>query len=1353
MMKREVVLKLLLFCCLQISNFIHAQSVPDYTKNRYFRTISIDQGLSQSTVFAIQQDRSGFIWVGTQDGLNRYDGKTFTVYRPAKEDSSSLFSSYIRSLFVDKEGMLWIGGNKGISCYNYKTERFKNYPLPVKPGEWFISSITTDREHRIWIASNTGEIYYRDPEQNRFVPFHYNVPGQAVANIQQLMFVSNDLLLATDKGVCKINRISKAAGRVHPGRISARINSLLLQEGRLWMASESDGLFCLDLKSDQLARYVHEPQVANSLIDNDIRSLAVDESGNLWIGTFRGLSIFDGQQGTFTNFEHQATGDYTLSQNSVRCIFRDRQNGMWLGTFFGGLNYYHKDDIKFNILSQNTGTVLLNDQVVNIIKEDPEQDIWIGTNDKGINLWNRQTNTISYYSHKESGGNCISSNNIKALAFDANGNTFIGTFNAGLNILNKKSGTIKTYVHDPHNPASISGDMVHALLRDRQQRIWVGTRSGLDRWDAERQAFVHYNQDPSGRRLSSDIITYLLEDRKNRIWVGTINGINIFTPDNGNFEVFPGSMLSNELVTCIAEDQLGRVWVGTRDGLNLFDEQHHKFVPYSGPGNAIKGMIYGIQPDDDQGIWVSTGKGLVKLELQLGKLQLFNSQTGLGSNQPGFPAFCKTSDRMLLFGGLNGIIYFYPRSVMLKPFHLAVSFTGLDVFNTPVTPNSSSGILKEYINDAKSLRLAHEYKQFTIFFNAFNYIAPGSIKYYYMLKGFDYGWQLCENIPKATYSNLKPGSYTFLVKATGPLGEESGVRSLKITILPPWWRSNGFYLLVLATLAAMAYIAWRIIRERIKARNALAIERSDRERSEYLNQMKMDFFTNVSHEFKTPLTLIIAPLEEMLGRPVPEKKLRKYHERMLSNAKRLYQLVDQLMEFRKTEKGIKKLELSEGDIVAFLHEIYTCFLELSGQKNVKYYFKSTQKELICHFDKDAIEKICNNLLSNAFKYTAPGDTIELSFYLRNEQMILTVRDTGVGIAPVDHERVFERFYQVQSKEMSMGSGVGLAFAKSLAELHHGTITIESEPGHGTAFIVAIPLNREQYQADEFRPENHFELLLDNLNALNKELPEGVEPSSDNAGNVQHLLIVDDNPQIVEYLTGYFERQFRISKAFNGEDALKIVEAGDIDIIISDVMMPGIDGIQFCKKIKQNIITCHIPIILLTAKNETTNQVKGLEAGADDYVTKPFSVPLLEAKVQNIIRSRRRLKEYYSSATEIIPENIALNTLDEEFLRKAIDIIEESLIDPEFSVLKLSRKIGMSRSSLYLKLKAITGESTTDFIKRIKFKKAAELLERKEHSVTEVAYLSGFSSLSYFSTSFKQYYGYLPTEYAAQKQTE
>ncbi|MFT4093379.1 MAG: response regulator [Niabella sp.] len=530
------------------------------------------------------------------------------------------------------------------------------------------------------------------------------------------------------------------------------------------------------------------------------------------------------------------------------------------------------------------------------------------------------------------------------------------------------------------------------------------------------------------------------------------------------------------------------------------------------------------------------------------------------------------------------------------------------------------------------------------------------------------------------------------------------------------------------------------------------MEKNNKEKSEYQDQLWMDFITNISHELKTPLSLIIAPLEELLSKSLPEKKVHKLHEQILANARYMYQLVGQLINYQKTEKGVKKLELSEADIVSFLREKYAAFLDLSRQKKIKYYFKSTEDTLRCFFDMDAIEKICNNLLSNAFKYTHAGDTIELVISRQHNQLVLTVKDTGVGIAPLEQHLVFERFYQVNNTSAGHGSGVGLAFTKSLVALHRGKITIESAPDSGTAFIVTLPLDKESYLAEEFVIQKPFHLATDPVESfINNEVvgPVG-DDTEENISPVQHLLIIDDNQQIVEYLANYFQHYFIISKAFNGNDALKIMEIQHIDLVISDVAMPGIDGIQICKKIKQNILTCHIPVILLTARDEKPSQIKGLQAGADDYMSKPFSISVLEAKVQNIIRSRRRLKEYYSFATEIVPENIALNTLDEAFLKNAINIVENGISDPDFSVLKFSRTIGMSRSSLYLKLKAITGESTTDFIKRIKFKKAADLLKSKEYSITDVAYLSGFSSISYFSTSFKQYYGCLPTEYSSKK---
>jgi signal transduction histidine kinase/ligand-binding sensor domain-containing protein/DNA-binding response OmpR family regulator len=1331
-------------------NCLRAQSISEHANNKYFRTISVDEGLSQGTIFTVTQDSLGFIWAGTQNGLNRYDGKSFKVYRPVKGNANSIQSITIRSLFVDKEGLLWIGGDNGLCVYNHKKETFKNYVVPKKPGEWFITGITADEKNNIWISTSTGDIFYKDQATDKMLSYDINLQSLSVTAIRELLFIDKDLFVASDRGIVRINTASKKAEIFHADFLHTSCNCMFLEKNKLWVGTEGSGLFCFDLTINTMTKYVHEPGNAKGLINDNVRSIASDQPGNIWIGTFGGLSILDVNQYTFNNFEHRSTTSYSIGQNSVRCILRDRQNGMWLGTYYAGLSYYHKDDIKFNILNQHTEPVALSDQVINVINEDAEQNIWIGTNDKGLDCWNRKTNSIVHYTYKESDPRSISEGNIKAIVFDGSGNVFIGTHNSGLNILNKRTGQIRKYVADPKNPNAIAGNMVYALLADSKHRIWVGTRTGFDRYDADKNTFIHYVTDNAGKKLSSDVVTSLLEDQRGRIWVGTVNGVNILTPETGTFEVYDGSTLSEGFVTCMSQDVNGRIWIGTRSGLNYFDDQQKKIVHYAGLANDIEGMIYGIQPDNDHNIWVSTARGLFKLDDELKKQQLYNKQAGMATTPP---AFCKTSDGMLLFSGQNGILYFYPRSIEQKPLDLKVTFTGLEVFNNTVAPGDDYGILSQPIDQAKSLNLRHDYTQFTIFFNAFNYISPGTTKYFYKLEGFDNDWQVCENIPKATYTNLKPGHYTLQVKAEGPLGEESPVSSIEINAIPPWWRSNWFYLLTSLVLAAAGYATYRVISEQIKAKQVLTREREERQKSEYLTQVKMDFFTNISHEFKTPLTLIIAPLEEMLNGTVTEKKLRKYHERMLMNAKRLYHLVDQVIEFRKTEKDVKKLGLTHGDIVNFVQDIYASFLEFSTQKNIKYSFKSTETCLLCYFDRDAIEKICTNLLSNALKYTPAGKEIEVSLTTRNQQLEITVRDFGIGIASVDLERVFERFYQVNSKDGNLGSGVGLALTKRLIELHHGTISVDSEPNNGTAFVVTIPLDREQYDQEEFAMQELEDPYPVAGDIAADEVESTESGNNDEEDEREHLLIVDDNVEIVDYLSDYFGPQYRISRAFNGSEAMKVLETEPVDVIISDVMMPETDGIQFCKKVKQNIATCHIPVILLTAKNETSSQIKGLEVGADDYVTKPFSIPVLDAKIKNIIRSRRRLKEYYSTATEIIPENIALNTLDEEFLRKAIEIIEEGLNDQAFSVTTFGRKIGMSRSSLYLKLKAITGESTTDFIKRIKFKKAAELLESRKYTITEVAYMSGFSSLSYFSTSFKQYYGYLPTEHLTNKQSK
>ncbi|ACU05031.1 ATP-binding region ATPase domain protein [Pedobacter heparinus DSM 2366] len=1327
------------------------------TGGKQFRNISVDKGLSQSTVFAIRQDTLGFIWVGTQDGLNRYDSKNFKVYRPVRGENRSLQSYYIRCLFTDHTGSLWVGGNQGISRYDYKTDSFVNYKLPRSVGEWYICSMTEDAERNIWAVSIAGDIFRLRPSEKKFIPINLNTLPKGIRNISYIGIWKNDLLLGTDIGLFKVSDKRNDVVQIKLGIDKPGVNDVFIDNDDWWIATEGYGLLRYNVNDKLSKSYVHIAS-KNSIIDNNIRSIDKDADGNIWLGTFKGLSILDPVNLTFDNYYHQISQPFTIGQNSVRCIYRDRQKGMWLGTYYGGVSYYHKDDIKFNLLSQNIGKPSLNDEVISVIKQDKTGDFWIGTNNKGVNRWNKSTNTISYYTSNENDPNSLSSNNIKAIAFDHMGNVLIGTHKGGLNVLNSSNGRIKRYLHDENDPSSIAGNLVYSILKDYKGRIWIGTRSGLDLFQPEAQKFMHVFSDKAGKRLISNDITCLFEDSKHRIWIGTTNGVSQFYPDNLLFGNIGDGSLSEDIVNCITEDKKKRIWMGTRDGLSLFDEAKRSFVPFKNESIFLTGTIYGIQPDDEGNLWISTNSGLVKFnpDHRL-SLQAFDESDGLQNNQFNEYSFCKANDGLLLFGGIKGISYFYPSALKQQPLSLRLRFTALEVFDKTVAANDETDILSNHIDQTKELELNPEYKQFSISFNTFNFVSSNRTHYEYKLEGIDKTWQDTEAL-KISYSNLPYGDYELYVKAIGPNGETSPVRSLKISVLPPWYKTSWFYLLMSLLTATAGYIIYREVSERVRALHQLKLERLDKEKVRYINQVKMDFFTNVSHELRTPLTLILAPLEELIKIPLADKVSKKLNL-MSVNAKRLYSLVDQLFEFRKTEMGTRPLKVAKGDIVSFIFEIYESFKPLSEKNNIHYTYHSTEAKLSFYFDKDAMEKILFNLLSNAFKYTSPHHKVSIELLKKDDVVLIKIADTGIGINEEDLTKVFDRFYQVDNREMNLGSGVGLAFTKRLVELHHGQIRVESEPGRGSTFTINIPMSDEVYDQDLHAAESPvYELSivpenegtdLDNSFWEHEVLEEETELQDKEL----KLLLVDDNKEILAYLQDFFDQTYQISVAFDGKMALEMLAHQQFDMIISDVMMPELDGLHFCKRVKQNINTSHIPLILLTAKTEDSQLIKGLEMGADDYVTKPFSTSLLAAKITNLLRSRKRLKEYYSTSKEIVPENIAFNAIDEEFLKQAIAIVERYLSDSEFSVDKFSREVGMSRSNLYLKLKAITGESVKDFVRRIRFKKAVELMLSKKYTLAQIAYSCGFNTPSYFSTSFKQYYGVMPSDYLAKIEAE
>jgi signal transduction histidine kinase/DNA-binding response OmpR family regulator len=901
---------------------------------------------------------------------------------------------------------------------------------------------------------------------------------------------------------------------------------------------------------------------------------------------------------------------------------------------------------------------------------------------------------------------------------------------------------------------AISNNNVYALLKDHQNRLWVGTWQGLNRYDETTKTFEKYLFDAKGEQLSSNQITYLFEDSQNRIWIGTFEGVNIFYPEKNIFESYlhvpnDKSSLSHNFINCIMEDSQNNIWIGTNNGLNRFNETERNFHRLTTDDGLKNNVIYGILEDDSQRLWISTNKGIETYNRKDKKFENHFYNDGLQNIQFNTYSFYRLNDGTFLFGGTRGLTVFDPQKIINYPYNNHVLLTGLNINNERIQTKDSDEILNKHINQTKEIVLKHNQNTVTLNYTAINYINNSDISYLTKLENYDDDWM--ESGRSITYLKLPPGEYVFKVKTIqeGEAGEQ--VTSLRIRILKPWHLTHtAIFIYVLLTFSVIYIILW-FSKERIKTLHQLRGERLEKKQISEINQMKLQFFTNISHEFRTPLTLILSPLEKILENPLPNEWLKQQLLLINKNAGRLQNLIDQLLDFRKSETGKLKLNVCQGDLIHFLNEIFCSFIDFADKNEIQTNFSSQLPKLEILFDKNIIERIVFNLMSNAFKFTPGGGKVDVLVKTEDQWAVIEVADTGIGISQKEISLIFERYYSASAQTDQAGTGIGLALTKHLIELHHGDIKVESTVNKGTKLIVRLPLSNESYSNDELS----FGSIITGgqkkyLELINEEEPETLEIKTDTKVEKDTILIVEDHIEILNYLKDNFSADYNIRTATNGKEALKMAEEDYPALIISDIMMPVMNGIQLCKKLKQNIKTSHIPLVLLTAKTTAEDQVIGFDSGADDYISKPFSINVLEAKVSNLIRSRRRLRDYYSQTLEVDPEEIAFNPLDKEILKKSKEIIHNYLSDPEFSVEIFAREIGMSRSNLHLKLKAITGESTSDFIRKIRLAKAVELLEERKYSVSEISYMVGYSSASYFTTTFKKFFGYRPSEHFEQK---
>ena len=1340
------------------------QTIKKAPNNLKFKHFSSKDGLSQSSVIEIFQDKKGYLWFGTRDGLNKFDGNKFTVYRHNSKDLRSLTHSTVTSIYEDHYGNLWIGTIDGLNKYNARLDNFTQYKYSEdKPSisDNEIWEITQIDSSSLWIATNNGisKLNIKNDKFNHYKKDKKNINSLSDNRTRGLLEARNgNLWVNTVKSIDLFDPINNSFKHYNypkgNGKESHLNNGAILfndSKDRIWLGNEQ-GLAFFNTKDQTFIQYIYNEKPA---ITSSIRSICEDYFGNLWIGTYTGLYILNHEKQTLNNFMHDENDPKSLSQNSIYEIKQDSKGDIWIGTWSGGINYYDRSFDNFKQLRAGTNNKMLNYKVVSAIVEDSNQNLWIGTEGGGINIFNRNTKQISYLTHDTNNPNSLSSNNVKSLIKDSAGNFWVGTHGNGINFLNPKVKPYKFYhfENSASNEIDIKEHIILSIFEDINKNIWIGTSTqGLVLYNHESDSFSKLDE-------SYKSINCIVQSKNpNILLIGGNNGfekVNINTRQTIkiNYNNQQNKSSISKSVNCIYEDEDENYWIGTEgQGLVFYNQSNKSTTNYGISQGLPNEVIYSILPDKNN-LWISTNQGLSKLNLDTEKIVNFDVSDGLQSNEFNYGASLKTDSGEIMFGGANGLNYFHPNKIIENTFIPPIDIHTLKISNKPflkITDSISKVVLKYNQND------------FSLDFTALGFSQSNKNKYAYKLEGFDPDWNYIGNKKTATYTNLDQGDYVFRVKASNnnDLWNEKGA-SLNISIKPAPWKTWWAYLIYLFIIGSILNYIKNLIQARIVAKNELIQEKIDKEKLEEINQLKLRFFTNISHDFRTPLTLIIGPIEMLLKAKITEDFVKKNLEVVHRNTNNLLQLINELLDFRKIESEKLQLYTTKTNIAFFIREIKLSFEKLAESRGIQYNLKYDEENLEVWFDKAKLKKILFNLLSNAFKFTPNNSEISINLSTSksnnndNGFVKIVVSNFGKTIPKEQIDFIFDRFHQIDPNDSQTGTGIGLSLTKKLVELHKGTIKVESTKQKGTNFTVYLPLgdnhlsenqknndsnlNKETvdifYQKSSYYAQKELSLID---NELVKKDPINTSLST--------ILVVDDNVELREFVKNIFKEKYNIFEAENGKTAIEIAKKEDITLIISDVMMPIMNGFELSEKIKTNIITSHIPIILLTAKNSETHKEQGYRIGADAYITKPFDADVLEIRVHNIIQFRENIIKKFKKDKILKPKELTNSSADELFLQKAFNLVEENLSNSDFTIQFFISKMNMSRSVLYRKLKALTNQSITEFIRTIKIKRAAQLIINTNLSISEIALDLGFNDLKHFRNSFKKLFNELPSQY-------
>lgn len=1344
--------------------------------NYQFTAISSKDGLSSNTVNAILKDRHGFVWFATEDGLTKFDGLNYTVYRHNAKDSTSLWSNEVTSLHEDAKGRLWVGTTGSLHLFDRQKNRFRHYKSNNEVNGFssaVIKGICSDSKGEIWVAT-LGGLNRLNPSTGHIIKFGDmpDVPDdighQPVLTVyedrkKQVWIGAKSGLYRYERQTGKFTAFLPNAGE--PQAIAGGTVKAIMEDtqGNLWVGT--NGGICKLLPDGKHFTTINTQGLAGKrLSNNSVYAIASAAPNVLWIGTEDGLNILNLQTGIIDTYLPDGRDSYSLSGNAVRSVLVDKQGISWLGLYVAGVNKYDSNLTFFNLKKANPYDAYgLSSRFVTSFAAGDGNTIFVGTDGGGLSLYNKQTGLFKRYplvsARKKNDGRL----NILALQRTCDGNLWVGTYQDGLFRLNPSTGAVKQYLSGS-GTNTINHNEIFCLEEDKLGKLWIGTNGGgVDVFDPKTETFKVYQPFVNaGNQFSLPLNGYIRdfkEDNLGRIWIASHGtGIAIFDPRNNHFTLLSriANNLPSNLIQTLFKDSKGDIWAGSSDGLLKINAMSKHVEMFGEKQGLADGIVHEIIEDKQGRIWFSTNKGISWLDTKLKEVTNYNSLNGLQSGSFERGSGLMDADGTLFFGGTDGFNFIQPQQGIRYNRHpTPIVFTSLKVGDKEIT-SADSSILHSDISVASDVHL--DYKQnFSISFVGLNFTGTRQNHYYYRLRDFDKDWIDAGNKTTAYYTNLSPGKYVFEVKVNNNDGVANRtIKSLNVNIQPPFWMTVYAYVFYVAVFCALLlYLRYRGIKELSRVFKEEEAKR-EAQRLRDLDRLKIKFLTNLSHDFRTPIALIMAPVDKLLADGF-EDGVSAQLLVIRRNARRLLNMVNQLFDLRKIEEGEMKLNLMKGDIIAFQKEVSESFTELSEKKQIAFAFKSSISSLQTNFDHDKLERILFNLLSNAFKFTLAGGKVMLITYLKKQvseteqpYLVIEVTDTGIGIDKEQQQHIFKRFYQnrLSGNIMDEGSGIGLSIVKEFIELHGGTIEVKSEPGNGSTFCIFLPVKTKEIQAIPALPTGDLPAEPAAVVEAEEQVAE-LSASNSEAAIIETrplVLIIEDNDDFRYYLRDNLKQHYRVIEAADGKEGWQKALSAHPELIVSDIMMPHVDGIQLSQKLKADKRTSHIPIILLTASTREEEQINGLSSGANDYLTKPFSFEILVIKINNLLAYNRNLKTTYTKQFKVEPAAIQVESLKEKFLKTVVAYIEENLHNSQLSVEDLSRHMGMSRGSLYSKLLEVTGLSPVEFIRSMKLEKAAKLIETSELNIAQIAYAAGFSTPNYFAKSFKAKYQMLPSEY-------